>query len=66
MSILTFMENESYTQIRLSGEVVKHIDIFLKKHPFFSNRTDFVKHCIRSYIEKNNGGNENYQKDEKV
>jgi len=45
-----------YTQIRLSGNMVSLIDDFMHEYPFFTTRTDFVKHCIRSYIERNNGG----------
>ena len=46
----------THTQIRLSNELVRHIDDYITRFPYFSTRTDFVKHCIRSYIEKNNGG----------
>ena len=60
------ISNNNHTQIRIPAETVQQIDDYMKMFPYFSTRTDFVKHCIRSYIENNNGGsNKNYQKNVK-
>lgn len=50
--------NIERTQIILPPEMVKQIDQFLEKNPYYTTRTDFVKHCIRTYIDINNGKKE--------
>ena len=46
------MGKDDYTTVRIPDGLAKLIDDFLKEHPEFTSRNDFLKGVARQYIDK--------------
>lgn len=44
---------DTYTPIKISNELAKHIDEYIQNNPKFRTRSDFVRYVIRYYMDTN-------------
>jgi len=57
--LVTIMEHNNYTPIKLPNSLIEEVDEFVANSNLFTTRAGFVRYVIQHHLDKNNGSDNN-------